>query len=496
MKCRKQCFKACGNTWNYIGAKGLRRNGVNMNEVKKITKSTIIYLFGSVLSKLVAFFMLRVYTSYISPADFGQYDLSITYSTLVSSIVFLDIWCGIMRFMFDYKEKDEKYSVIYSGGVIFGGSTLVYTIIFFALAFIMKLDYKGYVFAYGLSLSFQNLFGYTSRAFGYNLRFAISGLVSTIVNASLNIVFIVFFGMGYESLYISYVTGILVQCIILEQKIHIIPKIHKYIVNWGITKNLFRFSLPLSINSASYWLLTNYGTVFISERLGTKYNGYYAVASKFSVMITLVSVAFSMAWQEMAFSKTNRDSETGAFYSKATDVYIKLLFCGCIGLIPFIYIIFPYFVAASYTKARTIIPIYILATVLSIFSTFLGNILAAYKRTKTVFTSTLAACIVNIIVLYLFINKMGLAAAPTALFFGYLVNCSMRIMLIKKIISYKFYLKKFMYIIPVTFVTAFLFQKGALLTNGLMFLSAIFISFAIFGKYIIKFLNRFILKKE
>lgn len=461
-----------------------------MNEVKKITKSTIIYLFGSVLSKLVAFFMLKVYTSYISPTNFGKYDVSLTYATLVSSIVFLDIWCGIMRFMFDYKDSKDKYSVINSGGIIFLVSSIIYSIAFFILANIVKLDYKVYVYAYGLSLCFQNLFGYIARAFGYNLRFAVSGILATIVNASMNIIFIIGLKMNYKSLYIAFIVGILIQCIVIEQKVRIIPNIKKSRLNWKITKDIFKFSLPLSINSASYWLLTSYGTIVVSQQLGTKYNGYYAVATKFSAMITLISFAFSMAWQEMAFGKANYDNETGAFYTKATDLYIKLLFCGYIILIPLIFIIFPYFIASSYVAAKEIIPIYILATVLSIFSIFLGNILTAYKKTTIIFTSTLTACIINITVLYLLIGKIGLAAAPIALFLGYLANCGMRVILIKKIIPYKVYYKKFIYIIPTIIIVATIFHKGILWMNAIILVFSIIITIFIFRKYIKKIADK------
>lgn len=41
-----------------------------------------------------------------------------------------------MRFMFDYGNNREKYNVIYSGGIIFLGSIIAYSPIFFVFAYI------------------------------------------------------------------------------------------------------------------------------------------------------------------------------------------------------------------------------------------------------------------------------------------------------------------------------------------------------------------------
>ena len=58
---------------------------------RRFIKNSIIFLIGSTLSKVVTFFLLPLYTKYIPPDAFGYYDLSITYSTVVTSLLFFDI---------------------------------------------------------------------------------------------------------------------------------------------------------------------------------------------------------------------------------------------------------------------------------------------------------------------------------------------------------------------------------------------------------------------
>ena len=50
------------------------------------------------MSKIVSFLLLPLYTSYLSPAQFGQYDLAYTFINLIVPIVFFQIWDGAFRF--------------------------------------------------------------------------------------------------------------------------------------------------------------------------------------------------------------------------------------------------------------------------------------------------------------------------------------------------------------------------------------------------------------
>lgn len=76
-----------------------------MKELKRLITTTGIYFLGTVGTKLISFLLLPLYTAYIIPSQYGQYDVNINYALLFASICFLDIWTGIMKFMFEYKEK-------------------------------------------------------------------------------------------------------------------------------------------------------------------------------------------------------------------------------------------------------------------------------------------------------------------------------------------------------------------------------------------------------
>ena len=78
-----------------------------MQDLIRFVRTTGIYLVGNVLIKIISFLLLPIYTKYLPPASYGTYDLNTAYITFLSSILFLDIWGGILRFMFDYKKEAE-----------------------------------------------------------------------------------------------------------------------------------------------------------------------------------------------------------------------------------------------------------------------------------------------------------------------------------------------------------------------------------------------------
>ena len=465
-----------------------------MSELKKLLKSTIIYFIGNVATKLVSFLLIPIYTTYLTPAEYGLYDLSIAYAELIVSILFLDIWSGIMRFMFDYKNLDDKHKVISSGLIIYGSSIIVYTIVLPLANYFMNLQYIGLVYLYGLSLTVQSLYSYISRALGFSTEFAFSGIISTLVNICSNILLVVKFSFSYNALFISFVISVFAQCIFLEKKVNLRKCISIKKVDSSLLKQIFFFSYPLCINSFCYWLLTSFNKVIISNQLSVAENGYYAIAGKFSFVITLVSSCFSMAWQELAYGKNDNSIETSQFYTQATNKYFKLLFLAFLGFIPAVSIIFPYFVDISYTPSKSIIPIYVVATILTVFSTFLSNIIAAYKKSRQIFISTSLACITNVFLAFLLIPKFGLIGACISLACGYAVNCIIRILILKSVIQIKFDYKMLFYMIPLIIIYYFIYMEYGILIQVFAIIFAFFIGIILF-KNDIKNIFEFIFNK-
>ena len=83
-----------------------------MNKLGRFVKTVLVYFIGNVLSKLVSFFLLPLYTSYIPPEPYGTYDFIITFLNLFAPILFFQVWDGMFRRSFDFENTSDKYKII------------------------------------------------------------------------------------------------------------------------------------------------------------------------------------------------------------------------------------------------------------------------------------------------------------------------------------------------------------------------------------------------
>ena len=77
-------------------------------------KNLLIYSAGIFFSKILVFFLIPIYTYYLVPSDYGYYDVLVSNMQLLVCIAFLEIWNGVLRYMFDYDDIKDKNIVVKS----------------------------------------------------------------------------------------------------------------------------------------------------------------------------------------------------------------------------------------------------------------------------------------------------------------------------------------------------------------------------------------------
>lgn len=449
-----------------------------MDKVKRFLKTSGIYFIGDVLIKIISFLLLPIYTKYIAPSQYGEYDLYINVLSFFVSVLFLDIWASTMRFMFDGEDEESKKSAISNGYIIFLGSLIVYLIITTISCNILDIQYSNLIITYGVIMCFGNLYSYIARGYSKNIIFTLAGIIGTTVTILVNIILLVGVGWDYSSLYIAGIVGGLVRVIILAYNVRVIDKRFIEYIDIEKVKMIFKYSIPLCFNSVAFWFLTSYSRIVIAQELGTIENGLYAIASKFAIAITLIAGCFSSAWQELAFMQGNKDEDD--FYSIAYNLYIKFLGCGVLGLLPIIYLVFPFMVDGQYLDAKFIIPTYLLGSIVNVFSTFLGSIFGAIKKTSIIFYTTVIGSVVNVLLVHLLISDLGLIGVNISLFVGFLINIIIRTYVLKKHISINVNANK-IFILSVVFIVEYiLFMRSNIWGNIISLGLAIIISFILF----------------
>ena len=344
---------------------------------------------------------------------------------------------------------------------IFFCSLLVYLLVAVAVGLIADVQYILWIVLYGLLLTVSTVYSFIARGYGYGGLYALSGVVSTVVTVVLNLVLICWAHMDYQALYLSSIAAMLVQAVMLECRVHLSRKI-RWKLDKAYLKTMFRYCLPLCLNSVAYWALTSLNKVIVTFLLGADANGLLAMANKFVSILYLLSTCFQLAWQELAYSKPNDlVAETGHFYSKATNLYSKILVAGLIVILPAVSLVWPFFIDAQYAAAKVLVPLAMLGTVFSILSSFLGTIFGGLKKSSVIFVTTMIGAVVNVGLLFLLLYLgMDVQAANIAFLVGYLVNDILRIVMVKRYIPYRVEARYYLLLLPIFVVEMLIFTQS------------------------------------
>lgn len=435
-----------------------------MNKVEKFAKSSIIYFVGQMATKLVSFLLLPLYSNRFTTEAYGYFDFTSSILNVIVPLVCLEIWSCILRYMYDYESKQDKYRVVTNGFGIWGVSVLVYTIGFAIANFLLDIQFVELIYVYGIVLMLQNLYCAIVRGMGKNWMYMASGVVSSTVIIIVNIILILGFNRSAETLFISGIVGGVVQVIMLEYSVRVISNLHSNNLDKALLKKMLHFSAPLCVNTIAFWLLNSYGRFPIIHYLGMEQNGIYAMASRFTVILSLFVSVFQLAWQELTYSIGNEKGREN-YYSKGINLLIRFLGCCMLMLLPFTKLAFT-LINTEYKAALSIVPLYYLGTLASSISVFLGSIFGAEKKNGIIMYSTLTAGFVNVIVIQLTIQKIGLQGVVLALFLGFLSNIIIRVTMLRRYVGLRIDFKVLVVLGSVYLGTTFIFYSCSLVINS------------------------------
>lgn len=279
-----------------------------MLDLRRAAKTAFVYFAGNVLSKLVIFLLFPLYTVYLSPVQYGNYDLVCSIINLVAPIAFMQVWDALFRFSFDSEETEDKYALISNsfGICLFG--IVIYMFMLGITQFFLDFSYFPYIIIYGLTFAFQYVYAYSARVFLNNSLYVFSGVLNTIVSVILNVILIVYFHWDINALYFSSIAGILLQILVIEWKLRLIKNFKISAINFETIVKMVKFSIPLCIATVSYWLLSGYSRIIINHYVGEYETGLYAVANRLASIVTVVLSIFQFAWNEAAYLMAHDES--------------------------------------------------------------------------------------------------------------------------------------------------------------------------------------------
>lgn len=400
---------------------------------KKLFSETLTYGLAAMSVKLSSFMIIPIIANELSPSEFGFLELIITISSVLYSLIILNINESQLKFGLESNNKYEKN--------VINLNTLVISVFLFLITFLCFIVVSLILFLYGYTsplfifLLFLFLIFESLKIIFLNITRIDNSLSkylkSEVANAIIFYVSCYFMVVNLQLDYRGYMLAVIFSNVVsiiylfFSNNTLALIKSKTKLSNQKIQKKLINFSLPLLPNSVLWWIVSASDKMMISFLLGLTATGYFGIASKIPAIISVIYAIFLKAWQSFLYSNKYEKN-----LKSLSNIILVLLYCiSCM----------TYLVAdryseqlillisnSDYLKASSLLPVLVLASSLMMISSFLGAELMLKSKTKVILKSSIVGGGINIIFSFIFIHLLGLDGASISTLLSAGIMISMR----------------------------------------------------------------------
>lgn len=403
------------------------------NKYQRLAGNTMKLGLGTFGSKLLVFLMVRFYTEYLSPADYGAADLITQTANLLLPLLSLGITDAVLRFAMD---KAEDAGEVFTLGlcVILAGCAALVPLA--ALGSRVLPDGAWLIAAFIAASNLHTLCAQFLRARGEMTLFAVQGMLGTALVIGLNILFLAVLRLGVTGYVLSTVVADLLCTVYLVIRARLWRFLVKPPAN-GTLSRMLRYCVPL-IPTATFWWITSVSDRYmITAWLGSAENGLYAVAAKLPTILTVLSSVFMEAWLFSAVTEQTGGSEAHLqFYGSVWRTFVSGMVLSASGVIAFSRLAVRLLAEEAYFSAWRFVPVLCLAMVFAAFSTFLSSVYVVSKKSSLSFWTALLGAGSNVLLNLLLIPCIGVMGAALATLASYVLVFLVRAVSIRKILPF------------------------------------------------------------
>ncbi len=408
----------------------------------RLLTNTAVFSAGKLLSKLLVFCMTRLYTAYLSPADYSTADLIANMANLLIPFACVGISEGIFR---NAAAKDgDKEAFFTNGLVVLGAGSLVFlggTLVCLCLSPLFNLfsfleGYTWLVVLYVLSANLHSVVSQYLCAIGRTKLFAAQGILNTALVIGLNVLFLPVLGLGVEGYVLSTVVADFLTTVFLFFFTRLWRAVKPKTVSWATIRTMLRFCLPLVPTTIFWWITGVSDRYMVAEMQSPDINGLYTAAYKIPTLLIYAVGIFDSAWK-LSVSAEEDPEACRVFYSRVWRVYTTVAFLGGAALMISCRLFAGLLFDEAYREAWVYIPILTVATVFTALCTFLGSVYYTGRRTVWSMITALVGALLNIALNLLLIpiwSAMGASAATFAAYFAVFV---LRLLTVRRLIAFK-----------------------------------------------------------
>lgn len=379
----------------------------------------LVFAISNIGTKLILFFLVPLYTKYMSSSQYGTADLITTTTNLFVPLVTLSITESVYRFTIDKSTNDRD--VIKCFYYMYGFSTLITVLTSIILAFIPSIKEYAPLFALITLATIAND-GYALfvKGRGQNKVFAIDNIVYVATLALSNAILLIYFNLGVAGYLLALVLSKIISLlylIIFGNSPKFVPVIN---VDKQLLKKMLRYSIPLLFNSINWWIISSSDKYMLNYFLGSAEVGLYSVATKIPALLNTATTVFTEAWT-IASIKEHDEGRGSNFYNSVFELFsVSMAILVCFIMLiarPFI----DFYVSEDYYSAVIFLPTLLMSAYYLGYSSFIGVTFSTVMKSGVIMKSSLYAAGINILFNLVLIPKIGGLGAAIATMATYIV---------------------------------------------------------------------------
>jgi len=401
--------------------------------LKEVTKHTSIYGMGGMATKVIGFFLLPLYTHYLTPADYGVLGLLYITMRVLDIMVIQGLTTSIFRaYSFDYRgDADNQADAIctayyYSIGtavLFFGGLSVLAgplnDVIF------KEADWTHLfqlMFVAGIFRATQNIPRQIMRAHRKSVAYSIIQLCDMVTAAGLNVWFIVGMDMG--------LAGIVYSEVIREAALMIVFyfPVRRYLTLRFSRAKLYEmlaFGLPKVPGGLSFLALSASDRYFLEHYSTPTELGLYSVGYRLATLLSDFAIQpFMQTWPSMYFPLAKDSADEGKAVLGRFLTYF-LVVVGFMGLAICVFVepLLRVMADPKFHDAGRVVPLVVLALVFSGVYRVITVGVNIKKKNYWLPIMVAGAAIVNIAFNALLIPRWGMMGAAWATVIAYVLMC-------------------------------------------------------------------------
>lgn len=457
-----------------------------------LVKNTAIFAVGNLAPKIIAFFMVPIYTNVLNTSEYGVVDLINTISMIAIPFLILNISESIMRFSLD---KGADYYKIMSVGLVIALLSLLIGFFFIPIlrSFDGIKDYVWMIYFYTISLGLSQIFLSYLRGTERLIQFSIGNIIQTLAIGGLNVFFLCNLKLQIKGYFGAYILANLITCIYAFWIGNIKNVIRNFNIDTALAIRMIKYSFVLIPNTFMWWIINSSDRIMVTAMIGAAANGIYAISYKIPSMIQIFSNIFNQAWTYSAIRENeseDRDEYSNKVYYRITAMALM----SGVGILAIIKPFLHYYVSAEYYIAWMYTPFLIIGYVFITMGAFLATTYTVNKNSKGFLFSSCCGAVINVILNFLLIPIFGINGAAISTGISYIAVFIYRVIDTRKYFKIDIFNKRHLMAIGILLLASVTIYINSILGQVLL-IAETAVQFAIFTD-IWKPIVKFIYKKE